>query len=99
MPHGANRPFRRAYGEVEGETIQEQIRQGPRRVEAILGAAGGSLYQVVRSTLILTGECDFAGFGDEWPRWFPADPPARQGAKLPMTPQGMKRAIAVIAEA
>ena len=35
----------------------------------------------------------------EWGKWFPKDPPARQGAKLPIRPKGMKISIAVIAEA
>ena len=36
---------------------------------------------------------------EEWLRWFPNDPPARQGAKLPVRVPGMKVSIAVIAEA
>jgi hypothetical protein len=32
-------------------------------------------------------------------RWFPKDPPARQGARLPIHSTGMKVSIAVIAEA
>jgi 2-iminobutanoate/2-iminopropanoate deaminase len=34
---------------------------------------------------------------EEWARWFPADPPARQGAKLPLDRPGMRISIAVIA--
>ena len=92
-------PFDPATGEVAGETIQEQTRQCLRNVEAILRAAGSSLAQVVSATFILADERDYAGFSEEWLRWFPADPPARQGAKLPITPKGMKLSIAVIAEA
>ncbi len=44
-------------------------------------------------------EVAFAGMNEEWGRWFPVDPPARQGAKLPIQPKGMKVSIAVIAEA
>lgn len=65
----------------------------------IIHAAGSSLQQVVSATFILAHERDYAGFTEEWVRWFPTDPPARQGAKLPITPQGMKLSIAVIAEA
>jgi 2-iminobutanoate/2-iminopropanoate deaminase len=36
---------------------------------------------------------------EEWGKWFPQDPPARQGAKLPIHPKGMKVSIALIAEA
>ena len=92
-------PFDPTTGEVAGETIQEQTRQCLRNVEAILQAAGSSLAQVVSATFILAHESDYAGFNDEWLRWFATDPPARQGAKLPITPKGMKLSIAVIAEA
>jgi 2-iminobutanoate/2-iminopropanoate deaminase len=92
-------PFDATTGEVTGETIQDQTRQCLRNVEAILQAAGSSLEQVVSATFILAHESDYAGFNEEWVRWFPTDPPARQGAKLPITPLGMKLSIAVIAEA
>jgi len=92
-------PFDAATGNVVGETIQEQTRQSLRNVEAILHAAGSSMEQVVSATFILAEESDFAGMNEEWGRWFPKDPPARQGAKLPIRPKGMKISIAVVAEA
>lgn len=88
-----------AAGNVVGETIQEQTRQSMKNVEAILKAAGSSLDMVVSATFILAEESDFAGMNEEWGRWFPQDPPARQGAKLPVRPKGMKVSIAVIAQA
>ena len=66
---------------------------------AILAAAGSSLAKVVSATFILADESNFAGMNEEWVKWFPIDPPARQGAKLPIRPKGMKVSIAVIAEA
>ena len=92
-------PFDPVTGEVSGETIQEQTRQCLRNVETILAAAGSSLAKVVSATFILAEESDFAGMNEEWVKWFPIDPPARQGAKLPIRPKGMKVSIAVIAEA
>lgn len=92
-------PFDPGTGEVLGETIQEQTRQCLRNVSAILAAAGSSLDKVVSATFILAEESDFAGVNEEWMKWFPADPPARQGARLPVRPKGMKVSIAVIAEA
>jgi 2-iminobutanoate/2-iminopropanoate deaminase len=91
--------FDPATGDVDGASIQEQTRQCLRNVEAILQAAGSTLDQVVSATFILGEESDFAGMNEEWGRWFPKDPPARQGAKLPIHPKGMKISIAVIAEA
>lgn len=92
-------PFDPVTGDVVGATIQEQTAQCLRNVEAILAAAGSSLDQVVSATFILGDPNDFAGMNEEWARWFPKDPPARQGAKLPIQPKGMKISIAVVAEA
>jgi 2-iminobutanoate/2-iminopropanoate deaminase len=68
-------------------------------VSAILKAAGTSLERVVSVTVILLEETDFAGMNEEWIKWFPANPPARQGAKLPVRIPGMRVSIAAIAEA
>jgi 2-iminobutanoate/2-iminopropanoate deaminase len=92
-------PFDPITEEMKGESIQAQTGQCLRNVEAILQAAGSSLDKVVSATFILGDENDFAGMNEEWGKWFPKDPPARQGAKLPIRPKGMKISIAVIAEA
>jgi 2-iminobutanoate/2-iminopropanoate deaminase len=92
-------PFDPATGDVVGQTIQEQTQQCLRNVSAILAAAGSSVARVVSATFILAEESDFAGMNEEWSRWFPSDPPARQGARLPIRPKGMKVSIAVVAEA
>lgn len=92
-------PFEAKTGELRGETIQEQTRQCLTNVGAILKAAGSSMEKVVSATFILGEESDFPGMNEEWGKWFPRNPPARQGAKLPIRPKGMKVSIAVIAEA
>jgi 2-iminobutanoate/2-iminopropanoate deaminase len=86
-------------GKIAGETIQEQTRQCLQNISAILKEAGTSLDRVVSATVILLEETDFAGMNEEWVRWFPENPPARQGAKLPVRIPGMKISIAAIAEA
>jgi len=92
-------PFDPVTGNLVGETIQEQTRQCLKNVQAILEAAGSSMEKAVSATFILLEESDFAGMNEEWGNWFPKDPPARQGAKLPISPKGMKISIALIAEA
>lgn len=86
-------------GQIIGTTIQEQTRQCLTNIAAILEAAGSSLDQIVSVTVILADEDDFPGMNEEWLRWFPTDPPARQGAKLPARIPGLKVSIAAIAEA
>ena len=90
-------PLDPATGELVGQTIQEQTARCLRNVEAILVEAGSSLRQVVSATFLLANPDDFAGMNEEWARWFPSDPPARQGAKLPIDRKGFRLSIAVIA--
>jgi 2-iminobutanoate/2-iminopropanoate deaminase len=92
-------PFDARTGEVVGTTIQEQTAQCLKNIAVILEAANSSLEKAVSTTFILGEESDFAGMNEEWGKWFPVDPPARQGAKLPIHPKGMKVSIALIAEA
>jgi 2-iminobutanoate/2-iminopropanoate deaminase len=92
-------PLDPATGELVGQTIQEQTAQCLRNVEAILREAGSSLGQVVSATFLLAHPDDFAGMNEEWARWFPSDPPARQGAKLPIDRKGFRLSVAVVAEA
>jgi len=84
---------------IAGDTIQQQTAQCLKNISAILEAAGSSLQQVVSATVIVLEEDDFAGMNEEWAKWFPTNPPARQGAKLPVRIPGMKISIAAIAEA
>ena len=74
-------------------------RQCLTNIAAILEEAGSSLDKIVSVTVILADEDDFPGMNEEWLRWFPSDPPARQGAKLPAKIPGLKISIAAIAEA
>lgn len=92
-------PYDPSSGEIVGRTIQEQCRQCLSNVAAILEAAGSSLTKVVSATVILRDESDFPGMNEEWVRWFPKEPPARQGAKLPVRILGLRISVAVIAAA
>jgi len=91
-------PIDPASGQLAGATIQEQTRQSLANIAAILQAAGSSMEKIVSVTVILADEDDFAGMNEEWMRWFPSNPPARQGAKLPARIPGLKVSIAAIAE-
>jgi 2-iminobutanoate/2-iminopropanoate deaminase len=86
-------------GALVGSTVQEQTRQCLRNISAILEAAGSSLDKIASVTVVLADEQDFQGMNEEWLRWFPSNPPARQGAKLPVKIPGLKVSIAAIAEA
>jgi 2-iminobutanoate/2-iminopropanoate deaminase len=86
-------------GALVGTTVQEQTRQCLRNIAAILESAGSSLEKLASVTVVLADEQDFQGMNEEWLKWFPSNPPARQGAKLPVKVPGLKISIAAIAEA
>jgi 2-iminobutanoate/2-iminopropanoate deaminase len=92
-------PVNPVTGKIDGTTIQEQTAQCLSNIAAILEEAGSSMDKVASMTVVLAEEDDFAGMNEEWLKWFPADPPARQGAKLPVRVPGLKISIAAIAEA
>ena len=92
-------PVDPATGAIKGTTVQEQTRQCLANIQAILEAAGSSMDRIVSGTIVLADEDDFAGMNEEYLKWFPTDPPARQGAKLPARVPGLKVSIAAIAEA
>ncbi len=92
-------PHDPATGQIVGTTIQDQTRQCLANIAAILAAAGTSMDKLVSATVVLADEDDFPGMNEEWLKWFPSDPPARQGAKLPAKIPGLKVSIAAIAEA
>ncbi|MBU1443522.1 MAG: RidA family protein [Gammaproteobacteria bacterium] len=92
-------PIDAETGAIKGTTIQEQTAQCLTNIRAILEEAGSSMDKIASMTVVLADEDDFAGMNEEWLKWFPSDPPARQGAKLPARVPGLKVSIAAIAEA
>ena len=92
-------PYDPATGAVVVGTVQEQTRQCLTNIEAVLTAAGSSIAKIVSATVILVDGDDFAGMNEEWVKWFPVDPPARQASQLPVRISGMRLSIAAIAEA
>lgn len=92
-------PHDPATGTIVGTTVQEQTRQCLTNIAAILEAAGSSIEKIVSVTIVLADEDDFPGMNEEYLQWFPSNPPARQGAKLPVRIPGLKVSIAAIAEA
>lgn len=92
-------PVDPSTGTINGKTIQEQTAQCLANIRAILEEAGSSLDKLASVTVVLAEEDDFAGMNEEWLKWFPTNPPARQGAKLPARIPGLKISIAAIAEA
>lgn len=92
-------PHDPATGKLVEGPVQAQVAQCLRNIAAILEAAGSSLDKAVSATLVIAEGQDFAAINEEWLKWFPADPPARQAAQLPVKIPGLMISIAMIAAA
>lgn len=80
---------------VDGD-FRAQARQCLRNVEAILRAQGGTLDDVVKTTVFLHDWSDFAVLNEVYAEFFPREPPARstvQGSR----PFGHRLAIEAVA--
>ena len=72
---------------VEGG-IEAQTRQVMENTAAILGAAGYSFSDVVKSTCLLADMSDFQAMNGVYAEYYPANPPARVAFAVKQLPLG-----------
>ena len=71
---------------VEGG-VAAQAERSLANIAAVVEAAGGSMNEIVKTTVLLQSMDDFAALNEVYARFFPADAPARatyQVARLPL---------------
>ncbi len=86
-------------GEMVGSDISTQTKQVIENIEGVLGAAGASLSDVVKTTVFLQNMGDFAQMNDVYKQYFGDSAPARstvEVAKLPKNALVEIESIAVI---
>jgi len=83
--------------EVAGTTMQEQTRQCLRNVELILQAAGSSLDQVVKITVLLARPDLYKEMNEAYAEFFPGPKPARAMARFGAEIPGVLVAIEAVA--
>jgi 2-iminobutanoate/2-iminopropanoate deaminase len=71
-----------ATEQLAGTDIVGQTRRALENCMAILAAGGAGIDDIVEVGILLADPADFAGFNEEWARWFTQDQPARYVAKL-----------------
>jgi len=87
-----------ADGELlDGASVAEQTRQCLRNVEAILESEGGSLEDVLKTTVFLDDIDDFDAFNEAYGEFFEAAPPARSAVGAGDVPKGAAVEIEAIA--
>ena len=85
-----------ATGALAPGGFREQARQCLRNVETVVRLAGGTLDDVVKTTVWLHDWSDYDALNEVYAEFFPRDPPARstvQGAR----PGGQRLAVEAVA--
>ena len=84
-------------GELVGRTAAEQIRRCLQNIDAILEAAGGSLGDVVKTTVFLTDITHFGAVNEVYSEFFQDQPPARGVVAVSALPKGALVAVEAVA--
>lgn len=90
-------PIDPATGSFAGDDIVTQTRQSLNNVRAILDAAGYSLSDVVKTTVLLADMADFAAMNAVYAEFFTENCPARAAFAVRELPRGAKVEIEAIA--
>ncbi len=90
-------PIDPATGEFAGNDITTQTRQSLNNVKAILEAAGYTLADVVKATVLLAEISDFAAMNAVYAEFFHSNCPARAAFAVKDLPKGALVEIEVIA--
>jgi len=86
-----------ATGEMLEGDVELQARQVMKNLNAVLGAAGASFGDVVKTTIFLASMADFAKVNAIYGEYFPKDPPARETVEAAGLPRGGLVEISAIA--
>ena len=90
-------PIDPATGAFPEGGVKEQTRQSLTNAAAILGAAGLSLKNVVKTTVFLADMADFAAMNEVYAQFFTAPFPARSAVAVKTLPKGALVEIECIA--
>jgi len=77
--------------------VEAQTRQALENLSAILQAAGGSLHQVVKTTVFLQDIADFQAMNRVYAKFFDHHPPARSTVQVAALPLGALVEIEAVA--
>ena len=90
-------PLDPATGELVTPTIQAQATQALTNLKAIVEQAGGTLDNVVKTTVFLNSMDDFVEMNRVYKTFFSADCPARSAVQVARLPKDVRVEIEAIA--
>lgn len=74
-------PINPVTGEISGD-VADQTRQVLENLKAVVEAAGGTLADVVKTTVFITDLSGFAAMNAVYEQYFPVRPPARSTVEI-----------------
>ena len=90
-------PLDPGSGSLVAGGIEDQTERVLENLVAVLGAAGLSLTDVVKTTVFLVSMDDFAAMNEVYARYFTDDPPARSTVAVAALPKGARVEIEAVA--
>jgi len=84
-------------GKLDSASIQAEVMQALKNVEAIVKMAGMEMKHVVKSTLYVKDLSHFAKINEVYGLYFPIDPPARETVQISALPKNAHFEISVVA--
>lgn len=90
-------PIDPATGAFAGEDIVTQTRQSLTNIQNILGAAGYTMNDVVKTTVLLADIADFGAMNEVYAQFFVENKPARAAFSVKDLPRGALVEIEAIA--
>jgi len=82
---------------LDDASVDEQTRQCLENVSAILQSEGGSMEDVLKTTVFLDDIDDFDEFNQAYSEFFDEDPPARSAVEVGRVPKGAAVEIEALA--
>ena len=82
--------------QIVGQTASEQCQQVMDNLSAVIAEAGGSLDQIVKTTIYLSDMGDFSAVNDMYATYFDSSPPARATVEVSRLPKDVKVEIDAI---
>lgn len=90
-------PLDPTSGEVVNGDVAQQTDRVMRNIRAILDDSGGTLEDVVKTTIFLADMNDFATVNEVYGRYFSSEPPARATVQVARLPKDVKVEIEAVA--
>ena len=94
-------PIDPATAKIVSDDIARQTEQVMNNIKAVVEKAGGTMQNIVKTTIYLKDMDDFAKVNEIYKRYFPSEPPARATVQVSRLPKDVGieiDAIAIIKE-